>query len=109
MKSACIGCPYSGNARLRWIRKTDPQAWADLVDFDKVIRNGSPRAVADGKPLHGQFFVHRSLRPLNRVDLDTTGVQSAEDEDDPDGCSPFSCRSGAPATPPTNPAQLATT
>lgn len=98
VKSSCIGCPYSGNERLRWIRDTDPDAWADLVEFDKAIRHGSPRAIADGKPLRGEFFIHRSLQPLDRVDLDATrGLDSAE-EDDPDGCSPFSCRSGDPVT-----------
>ncbi len=103
VKSACIGCPFSGNARLRWIRDTDPEAWADLVAFDREIRNGSPRAIAEGKPLRGQFFVHRSLKPLDEVDLDppvrghlrVVGGTAVED-DDPDGCSPWSCRSGQP-------------
>jgi 3'-phosphoadenosine 5'-phosphosulfate sulfotransferase (PAPS reductase)/FAD synthetase len=100
VKSACVGCPYSGNARLRWIRDTDPPAWEDLVEFDHDIRNGSPRALAEGKPLRGQFFVHRSLTPLDRVDLDAPPrrrlrlVSSSAEDDDPDGCSPWSCRSG---------------
>jgi hypothetical protein len=105
VKSACIGCPYSGNARLRWIRDTYPDDWADLVSFDREIRHGSPRAIADGKPLRGQFFVHRSLLPLDQVDLDppqperirAVGAAAVED-DDPDGCSPWSCRSGTVVT-----------
>ncbi|OLZ60422.1 hypothetical protein BS330_03640 [Amycolatopsis keratiniphila subsp. nogabecina] len=96
VKSSCIGCPYSGNSRLRFIRDTDPHAWADLVEFDKAIRHGSPRANANGKPLRGQFFVHRSLQPLDQVDLDATRGAANAEEDDPDGCSPFSCRSGSP-------------
>lgn len=103
VKSACIGCPYSGNARLRQVRDTEPDAWADLVEFDRAIRNGSPRAIAEGKPLRGQFFVHRSLKPLDQVDLGQpvrghlrmVGGSAVED-DDPDGCSPWSCRSGEP-------------
>ncbi|MDX3187780.1 hypothetical protein PV458_05160 [Streptomyces sp. MN03-5084-2B] len=98
VKSSCIGCPYSGNSRLRFIRDTDPDAWADLVEFDRAIRHGSPRANADGKPLRGQFFLHRSLLPLDQVDLDTTRGRPVADEDDPDGCSPFSCRSGHAVT-----------
>ncbi|MGW4826257.1 hypothetical protein ACWEOG_01655 [Amycolatopsis japonica] len=94
VKSACLGCPYSGNSRLRFIRDTDPDAWADLVEFDKAIRRGSPRANAEGKPLRGQFYLHRSLLPLDQVDLDASRGSSGADEDDPDGCSPFSCRSG---------------
>jgi 3'-phosphoadenosine 5'-phosphosulfate sulfotransferase (PAPS reductase)/FAD synthetase len=101
VKSACVGCPYSGDARLRWIRDTEPEAWADLIDFDRKIRNGSPRAIAEGKPLRGQFFVHRSLQPLDQVDLDDrqrsrhlTLIAAPAEDDDPDGCSPWSCRSG---------------
>ncbi len=105
VKSACIGCPFSGNSRLRRIRDTDPDAWADLIAFDREIRHGSPRAIAEGKPLRGQFFVHRSLQPLDQVDLDPPrrghlqmiGEPAAEN-DDPDGCSPWSCRSGHPVT-----------
>ncbi|WP_063630498.1 adenine nucleotide alpha hydrolase family protein [Amycolatopsis thermoflava] len=99
VKSSCLGCPYSGNSRLRFIRDTDPQAWEDLVQFDKAIRHGSPRATAQGTPLRGEFFIHRSLLPLDQVDLDATRDRSGSaEDDDPDGCSPFSCRSGHPST-----------
>jgi 3'-phosphoadenosine 5'-phosphosulfate sulfotransferase (PAPS reductase)/FAD synthetase len=101
VKSACVGCPYSGNSRLRWIRDNEPDAWTDLIAFDRAIRNGSPRAIAEGKPLRGQFFIHRSLKPLDQVDLDPPARGhlrlvggTVSEEDDPDGCSPWSCRSG---------------
>ncbi len=100
VKSSCLGCPYSGNSRLRFIRDTDPRGWADLIEFDAAIRNGSPRATAEGKPLRGEFFIHRSLRPLDQVDLDATRGRTSGEDDDPDGCSPFSCRSGREATVP---------
>ncbi|KAA9159485.1 hypothetical protein FPZ12_020385 [Amycolatopsis acidicola] len=99
VKSACVGCPYSGNARLRWLRDNDPDAWQDLVAFDKAIRHGSPRAIAAGKPLRGEFFVHRSLRPLDEVDLAPRSrrhLTIVDDDPEPDGCSPWSCRSGEP-------------
>lgn len=99
VKSACVGCPYSGNARLRWLRYNDPAAWHDLVAFDKAIRHGSPRAIADGRPFHGEFFVHRSLRPLDEVDLTPPPQRHlaiVDDDSEPDGCSPWSCRSGDP-------------
>jgi hypothetical protein len=98
-----ITCPFSGNARLRWIRDTDPDTWADLVAFDREIRHGSPRAIAEGKPPRGQFFVHRSLKPLDQVDLDPPTCRhlrvvdgTAVEDNDPDRCSPWSCRSGEP-------------
>lgn len=98
VKSACVGCPYSGNARLRWLRDNDPDAWHDLITFDKAIRQGSPRATANGAPLRGEFYVHRSLRPLDKVDLRPRRQRhlAIVEDSEPDGCSPWSCRSGDP-------------
>ncbi|MYW93428.1 hypothetical protein G3I59_23080 [Amycolatopsis rubida] len=103
VKSACVGCPFSGNTRLRWLRDNDPDAWQDLLDFDTAIRHGSPHATARGNPLRGEFFIHRSLQPLGEVDLiPRERGHLTVVEDDPDGCSPWSCRSGAPAEPATS-------
>jgi hypothetical protein len=102
-----ITCPFHGNAGWRWIRDHDPDGWADAVAFDKAIREGYPHATTQGQQLRGQYFLHRSCQPLDEVDLDpaahakrhlrlatTTTVATAAEEDDPDGCSPWSCRSG---------------
>jgi hypothetical protein len=104
VKSACLGCPYHGNAGWRWIRDHDPEGWADAVAFDKAIREGYPRATSQGQQLRGQYFLHRSCQPLDEVDLDPPAPttrhlrlitpSTAAEEDDPDGCSPWSCRSG---------------
>ncbi|CAM3402549.1 hypothetical protein KIPE111705_06790 [Kibdelosporangium persicum] len=109
VKSACVGCPFHGNAGWRWIRDNDPDGWTEAVEFDHAIRHGYPHATKQGQELRGQYFLHRSCQPLDQVDLDTPGkskrhlrlitAQAAHDEDgDPDGCSPWSCRSGEPAT-----------
>ncbi|RKT54149.1 hypothetical protein [Saccharothrix australiensis] len=104
VKSACVGCPFHGNAGWRWIRDNDPDGWIEAVEFDKAVRHGHPRATAQGRPLRGQYFLHRSCVPLDQVDLDAlagrerhlTSVAVHPPEDaDPDGCSPWSCRSGA--------------
>jgi hypothetical protein len=107
VKSSCLGCPFHGNAGWRWIRDHDPDGWAEAVAFDKAIRHGYPHATGQGQPLRGQYFLHRSCRPLDEVDLEppTPGkrhlrlvpTDSAED-DNPDGCSPWACRSGTPVT-----------
>jgi hypothetical protein len=100
-----ITCPFHDNAGWRWIRDNDPQGWAEAVAFDKAIRHGYPHATDHGQPLRGQYFLHCSCRPLE-VYLDpptpaeghlrlVTG-STAQKEDDPDGCSPWACRSGAP-------------
>ncbi|MBV9844313.1 MAG: hypothetical protein JOZ47_04465 [Kutzneria sp.] len=104
VKSACLGCPFHGNAGWRWIRDHDPDGWDDAVAFDKAIRDGYPHATTQGQELRGQYFLHRSCQPLDEVDLDpparrhlrlvTADSGAVDEEDDPDGCSPWSCRSG---------------
>ena len=112
-KSACIGCPYSGNARWRQIRDRHPEEWADAVEFDHAIRSGSARATAQEQKLHGRMYLHRSRLPLDQAPIDKvtahewrsrqlTVMDAAADQlaedGDPDGCSPWACRSGE-ATP----------
>jgi len=109
-KSACIGCPFHGNAQWRRMRDEQPQEWADAVDFDRAIRGGSARANANGKPLLGEAYLHRSRLPLDQAPIDKVtfaewksrqgdlfdAAADIEAEDgDPDGCSPWACRSGS--------------
>lgn len=110
-KSACLGCPYHGNSQWRVLRDTNPAEWADVVEFDAAIRAGNARANADGKPLLGTAFLHRSRLPLSEAPIDHVTAHerallqgdlfeaAAEAElelGEPDGCSPWSCRSGSP-------------
>lgn len=102
VKSACIGCPFHGNSQWRDMRDNRPDEWADAVAFDEAIRKGGAR----GLPLNGEAFLHRSRIPLAIAPIDH--VTRAEWRDrqgnmldelengDPDGCSPYGCRSGAP-------------
>lgn len=111
-KSACIGCPFHGNAQWRRMRDESPEEWADAVDFDAAIRNGSARANAQGQGLRGHMFMHSSLLPLDEAPVDRITkaerdasqldlVDLAEDIEagvDIDaefeqGCGPWSCRS----------------
>lgn len=105
-KSACIGCPFHGNRQWRDLRDNHPDEWADAVEFDHEIRKGGAR----GLPLNGEAFLHRgrvplSIAPIDRVtraewadrQTDIFGqLADIEEEGDPDGCSPYGCRSGAP-------------
>jgi hypothetical protein len=93
-KSACIGCPFHDNAYWRHLKDESPREWADAVAFDAAIRHGHPHATASGNPAHGTFYLHRSCLPLDQAPLNNT----TDDHGDPDGCSPWSCRSGAPST-----------
>lgn len=97
-KSACIGCPYHGNRQWRDLRDNHPDEWADAVAFDAAIRKGGSR----GLPLNGEAFLHRSRVPLPLAPIDRTTLNERKswqgdllaELGDPDGCSPYGCRSG---------------
>ena len=102
-KSACIGCPFHGNAAWRDLRDNHPEEWQDAVEFDRQIRKGGAR----GEELRGEAFLHRSrvpleLAPINRVtarewaDRQMTIEDELAEFGDVDGCSPYGCRSGDP-------------
>jgi hypothetical protein len=109
-RSACIGCPYTSDKGWRTLRDEHPDQWAEAVAFDKAIRTGSARANANGMPLRGQAYLHPSLKPLDQAPIDPPHVDrkyrhlrlvdtSDRWKGDPDGCSPWACRSGSPVTP----------
>jgi hypothetical protein len=101
-KSACIGCPFHGNAEWRRMRDTDPESWAEAVRFDKAYRTGPG--------LRHERFLHISRKPLDQAPIDKIRRSEWQQDDffdaayeaelaeqgDPDGCSPWACRSGAP-------------
>lgn len=102
VKSACIGCPFHGNAQWRDLRD-NPDEWADAVAFDEAIRKGG----SHGLPLDGEAFLHRSrvplpIAPIDRVTRNEWNARQGDlfdliaEEGDPDGCSPYGCRSGLP-------------
>jgi 3'-phosphoadenosine 5'-phosphosulfate sulfotransferase (PAPS reductase)/FAD synthetase len=96
-KSSCIGCPFHGNDQWRIMKNEKPDEWEDAVAFDKAIRNGNPRALANGNELRGKFYLHRSLVPLDEAPVERlTRAEIAMSKGDLfDGevftCSPFSC------------------
>jgi hypothetical protein len=60
-KSSCVGCPFKTDRQWREMRDNDPYAWKEAVQVDKAIR--------DTRRL--RQFMHRSLKPLDEVDLST--------------------------------------
>jgi len=56
-KSACIGCPYRSDDQWRALA---PDEVADAIKVDNMIRH---------QPRGGQYFMHRSCKPLSEVDL----------------------------------------
>lgn len=67
-KSACIGCPFHSDQFWRHLKRNHPEEWANAVEFDQEIRRGI-RGVREISG--GGCFVHRSLKPLDQVDLRT--------------------------------------
>ena len=59
-KSACVGCPFRSDAGWADI-KSRPEEWAELVEFDRAIRNCGG--------MRGEVYLHRSCRPLETVPL----------------------------------------
>lgn len=109
-KSACLGCPFHGNAQWREIR-ANPEEWADVVAFDAAIRQGNARATANNSPLLGAAFLHRSRVPLGEAPIDHVTAAERAAQDSPvdtdaeelehgvtDGCSPWTCRGDSEAT-----------
>jgi len=45
---------------------TEPQGWARAVEVDRAARKGLVE-----KSLRGELYLHRSLKPLEEVDLST--------------------------------------
>lgn len=114
VKSACVGCPFHGNAQWRDMRDNRPAEWRDACAFDEAIRRGGAR----GLPLDGQAFLHAARVPLAEAPIDVVTAREWADAQgdllgelgsstrelldvlergDADGCSPYGCRSGAPA------------
>lgn len=68
-KSACTFCPYHDNATWAAMQREQPEAFVDAAAIDRAIRGGVKNCV-NGKPLSpSQWFVHRSLQPLDTVDF----------------------------------------
>lgn len=73
-KSSCIGCPYHSDRQWREMRDFEPDAWSDACYIDSQMRLGGP---VRGKR-HAEYM-HRSLKPLEEVDL-TTPIEKGQHE-----------------------------
>jgi 3'-phosphoadenosine 5'-phosphosulfate sulfotransferase (PAPS reductase)/FAD synthetase len=73
-KSSCIGCPFHSDAMWRDLRDNAPDEWADAVAVDATIRAGG-----NLRGIKAQQFMHRSLKPLDEVDLSTWAEKGQAD------------------------------
>jgi hypothetical protein len=111
-KSACWMCPFHGNREWRRIRDTDPESWTKAVAFDRAYRRPPG--------MRHKVYLHISRRPLGEAPIDRVrpsdysqpslldAVYEADleraENGDPDGCSPWGCRSGEPVQAASSPA-----
>lgn len=65
-RSACVFCPYHNNAEWRRLKQFEPEDFARAVAFEKELQRANHGASLKGTP-----FLHRSLVPLDQVDLST--------------------------------------
>jgi len=73
-KSACIGCPFRSDASWREMRDNAADEWKDAVAVDHMIRHAGAK-----RGIRSQQFMHRSLRPLDQVDLRTRDERGEPD------------------------------
>jgi hypothetical protein len=64
LKSACVFCPFHGDAYWLWLKQNYPAEFARAAAFDEGIRDMSKSGIK------GQVFLHRSLTPLGRIDFE---------------------------------------
>lgn len=60
-RSACTFCPMHSDREWRRLQEHEPDAFAEAVKVDALLRS-EPRR-------HAAMFVHRSLRPLGEIDF----------------------------------------
>jgi hypothetical protein len=57
-RSACLGCPFRDDQS--WLEmKQNPEYWADIVEFDRAIRNSNG--------MKAEVYLHRSMKPIDEV------------------------------------------
>jgi hypothetical protein len=61
-RSACLGCPFKRDSEWRALRDGPKEEWDDTVAADKALRKETRKV---------DQFMHRSLKPLDEVDLST--------------------------------------
>ena len=69
-RSARTICPYRRDAEWRQLRRDDAVGFAEAVTIDQIIRPGFKSRKSNDRRT-GKLYLHRSMKPLDRVDLRT--------------------------------------
>lgn len=77
-RSACIYCPYKSNAEWRRLKEQSPSEFLDAAQFERDLQSVHAGIVTPGK-IKGVPFLHRSLVPIEKVDLSTNSERGQGD------------------------------
>jgi hypothetical protein len=66
-RSSCVYCPYHSNAEWRRLKDDEPDAFAAAVQFERDLQ----RVKGGTDNMQAVPFLHKSLLPLDQVDLRT--------------------------------------
>ncbi len=92
-KSACRICPFRNDRSWRAMKEDAPADFASAVEFDQQVRNAAQLKVPT------EAYLHRSLVPLDMVDLSTPRERAVgagqTDMFDVGECDGFSCMGDA--------------
>ena len=75
-RSSCVGCPYKSDSEWKRLADNDPSAFREAVEVDAALRD-DPRVRKAITAKGGRAYLHRSRKPLDKVDFNT-----ARDYDD---------------------------
>jgi len=64
-RSSCVYCPYHSNAEWRRLKDEEPEAWQRAVQFERDLQ----RVKGGTDNMQAVPFLHKSLKPLDEVDL----------------------------------------
>lgn len=69
-RSACVFCPFHGDAEWRRLRDDEPKEWQRAIRFERAMQ----KAQANQEVLRSVPYLHNSCRPLETVDIDTSPI-----------------------------------
>lgn len=67
-RSACTYCPFHSDHEWKRLKKDEPQAFDDAVQFEKDLQHLHANTHAKGK-IRGKIYLHNSLVPLGEIDF----------------------------------------
>lgn len=66
-RSSCVYCPFHNNAEWRRLKAEEPEEFQKAVEFERELQ----RIKGNTDNMHAVPFLHRTLVPLDQVDLRT--------------------------------------